>query len=167
MHWLRFAFLLLIVAFIQGSSLPDLVAVTKIGARPDFLLIFVVFFALHCYGYEAVITSFAIGLAADLATQTLGPYLISFGLCGAFLGSLRQLIAVRRTLHVIAAVIATGVAAGLLAQLLGLIKGQGWQSNFLGLLIGTAIYSGLLAPYVFSGLLGIMDWLGVKKYFTR
>ena len=125
MRWVRFAFLLLLVAFVQGGSLPDFVAL-KIGAKPDFLLIFLVFFALHCYGYEAVITSFAIGLAADIVSGSLRPYLISFGLCGAMLGGLRQFIAIRRTLHVIAAVAATGIVAGLLSQLLAFFKGQGW-----------------------------------------
>jgi rod shape-determining protein MreD len=168
MRWLRFSFLLLVVAFVQGSSLPDIVAVTKSGARPDFLLILLVFFALHCYGYEAVITSFAIGFAADIVNQAIGPYLISFGLFGAFLGSMRQVIAIRRTLHVVGTVVASGIAAGLLAQLLGLIKGQSWQPDTFSLLLGSAIYSGLLAPYIFSGLLSIIDWLGVKKYhFTR
>jgi rod shape-determining protein MreD len=148
--------------------LPDFVAVTKIGARPDLLLMLLVFFALHCYGYESVITSFAIGLAADIAAGSLGPYLISFCLIGAFLGGLRQFIAIRRTLHVVAVVAATGIATGFLAQIFGYFKGQGWPANSVGLLFGMAIYSGLLAPYIFSGLLNMIDWLGVKKYhFTR
>jgi rod shape-determining protein MreD len=167
MRWIRFSFLILVAAFVQGSSLPDLIAL-KLGAKPDFLLILLVFFALHCYGYEAVITSFAIGFAADIAAESLGPYFISFGLCGALLSGMRQIIAIRRTLHVIAAVAATGMIAGLLAYILALFKGQGWPSHAFSLLFGMAVYSGLLAPYFFSGLLAIIDWLGVKKYhFTR
>lgn len=167
MRWVRFAILLLLVAFVQGGKLPDFVAL-KIGAKPDFLLILLVFFALHCYGYEAVITSFAIGFAADIASGSLGPYLISFGLCGATLGNLRQFIAIRRTLHVIAAVAATALVAGLLTQLLTFFEGQSCPSGWFSLLLGMAIYSGLVAPYLFSALLSMIDWLGVKKYhFTR
>jgi rod shape-determining protein MreD len=163
MRWVRFSFLLLFAAFVQGSSLPDLIAL-KIGAKPDFLLIFLVFFSLHCYGYEVVITSFAIGLAADIASRSFGPYMISFGLVGALLSGLRQFFSVRRTLHVIGVVAATGIVAGLLAQLLGLFRGQNWQSGTFSLLFGSAVYSGVLAPYVFSAFLNMIDWLGVKKY---
>ena len=167
MHWIRFSFLILLVAFVQGGSLPDLIAL-KVGAKPDFLLILLVFFALHCYGYEAIITSFAIGVAADIAAESLGPYFISFGLCGALLSGMRQFIAIRRTLHVIAAVVATGIVAGMLAYILALFRGQGWPSHAFSLLFGMAAYSAFLAPYLFSGLLAIIDWLGVKKYhFTR
>jgi rod shape-determining protein MreD len=167
MRWVRFAFLLLLVAFVQGGSLPDVIAL-KIGAKPDFLLILLVFFALHCCGYEVIITSFAIGFAADIAAQSLGPYFISFGLCGALLSGMRQFIAIRRTLHVIAVVAATCIVAGLLAYILAFFKGQGWPSHAFSLLFGMAVYSGLLGPYLFSCLLAIIDWLGVKKYhFTR
>jgi rod shape-determining protein MreD len=167
MRWVRFAFLLLLVAFVQGGSLPDVIAL-RLGAKPDFLLILLVFFALHCYGSEAIITSFAIGVAADIAAESFGPYFISFGLCGALLSGMRQFIAIRRTLHVIAAVVATGMVAGLLAYILALFKGQGWPPHAFSLLFGMAVYSGLLAPYLFSGLLAMIDWLGVKKYhFTR
>lgn len=167
MRWLRFSFLLLAVTFIQGSNLPNFVAITKSGAKPDFLLIFLVFFALHCYGYEAVIASFAIGLAADLVGPSIGPHLVAFGLCGVLLGGMRQVITIRRTLHVIAAVLITGFAAELLAQLLGLFRGQLWPQNGFSFLFGSAVYSAILAPYIFSALLSIIDWLGVKKYFTR
>jgi rod shape-determining protein MreD len=168
MRWLRFAFVIVLATFIQASGLPDFVAITRTGAKPDFLLILLVFFALHCYGYEAVITSFAIGLAADIASSALGPCLISFGLCGVLLNGLRQVIVIRRTMHVVGAVAVTGFAVELLSQLLGLIKGQGWPPNAFSQFFGTAVYSGLLAPYVFSGLLAMVDWLGIKKYhFTR
>jgi rod shape-determining protein MreD len=167
MHWLRFAILLFVAALIQGSLLPGLIAL-KNGAQPDLLVIFLAFFALHCYGYEAVITSFAIGLAADVINQPIGPHIVSFGLIGAVVGGLRNYIAVKRTFHIIATVAAVGIAAELLARLLELLTGQEWHSNTFSLLVGGAVYSGLLAPYFFSGLLMIIDWLGVKKYqFTR
>lgn len=163
MHWIRFSFLVLFAAFVQGSSLPDLIAL-KIGAKPDFLLIFLVFFSLHCYGYEVVITSFAIGLAADLVSRSFGPYMISFGLIGALLSGLRQFFSVRRTLHVVGIVAATGIVAGVLAHILGLFRGQGWQSGTFSLLFGSAVYSAFAAPYLFSALLAMIDWLGIKKY---
>jgi rod shape-determining protein MreD len=168
MRWLRFSFLILLAALIQASTLPEMVALTRSGAHPDFLLILLVFFALYCYGYEVVITCFAIGFAADVANSVLGPYLLAFGICGVLLSGLRQFIAVRRTFHIIGVVVVITFVTELFAHMIGFLKGQGWQSGGFSFLFGSAIYSGLLAPYIFSALLAIIDWLGVKKYhFTR
>ncbi len=168
MRWMRFSFLILFAAFLQASSLPELIAVTKNGARPDFLLILLVFFSLYCYGYEMVIACFAIGFAADIANSILGPYLLAFGIGGVLLSGLRQFIAVRRTFHIIGVIIAVSLATELFAHLVGLIKGQAWNSGTFSFLFGSAIYSGIIAPYIFSALLAIIDWLGVKKYhFVR
>ena len=94
MRWFRFAFLILIATILQ-TSLIDIIAVTAADIRPNLLLILLVFFAVHCKSSDAIITSFTIGLAADIISPAMGPQIISFGLFGTLLTELHQTIVIR------------------------------------------------------------------------
>ncbi len=111
MRWLRFAVLILAATILQ-TSLTGIIAVTRANIKPDLLLILLVFFAVRCNSTDAVITSFAIGFAADLAGPTLGlmgPRTISFGLIGTLVSDLHNVISTRRVVYQAIAILLVGV----------------------------------------------------------
>ena len=163
MRWLRFAVLILLFTFIQGSNLPQLLKL-EIGATPDFLLILLAFFAIRADGREAVVTSFAIGIAADIISPYMGPHIIAFGLFGTVLNNLKKLIIVQRMSHNVVAVLAVGIAAQTFSELLAIFQSHISFSQIVFDSFGTAVYSALLAPYIFSLLVTISGWLGLKRY---
>ncbi|MEA3227269.1 MAG: hypothetical protein U9Q07_15070, partial [Planctomycetota bacterium] len=59
MRWFRFAILILAVTIVQKGML------AHFQFKPDLLLVLLVFFAVYCGTYEAIISSFAIGFAAN------------------------------------------------------------------------------------------------------
>ena len=127
MRWFRFAGLILLVMVVQASVLANL------NSGPNLLLVLVVFFCIYCDLDEAIITSFAIGFAADLSgsSMPMGPQTLSFGLLGTALAYLRR------------------VVNGALAQFLALFKGQAFTAKTWGILLGIAVYSGVVGPFLF------------------
>lgn len=98
MHWIRFAVLIVAATILQTSFL-GVAWVISPDIRPDLLLILLVFFAVQTEGNDAVITSFIIGFAADLANPTaglMGPRIISYGLFGTLLNTLHNVVSLRR-----------------------------------------------------------------------
>src|SRR3990170_1967232 len=120
MRWFRFAGLILLVMVVQASVLANL------NSGPNLLLVLVVFFCIYCDLDEAIITSFAIGFAADLSgsSMPMGPQTLSFGLLGTALAYLRRVVNVRNMPSQALAIFAVALLAGALAQFLALFKGQ-------------------------------------------
>ena len=163
MHWLRFTLILLLVSLLQASGLSDAISVTALHIKPNFLLILLVFFAVNCDAYDAVIASFAIGFAADITGAFMGPFFLAFGILGSVLAHIRQVILLRRTLHQAIIILVVGFLAGIIAQLLALFKVPAGLSYGFWLLTGTALYSALawfLVKWVVDGL---GRWIGVGK----
>jgi len=146
MRWFRFAVLILFVTVLQASVLANL------NVSPDLLLILLVFFCIYCNSTEAIITSFAIGFAADLIgspTMPMGPATISFGLFGTLLAHLHRLISIRKMPYQAVAIFATALLAGALAHLLAFLKGHALSPNIITILLGMALCSGLVGPFLF------------------
>jgi rod shape-determining protein MreD len=163
MRWVRFAVLVAIVTFIQASHVLDWVALSRFDVKPDLLLLMVIFYSLNAEGYEAVIAAFSLGLAADIISSSLGPYILTFGLCGSLLSNMHHFIAIKKTMHTVATVFFCGIATGVIAGMLMHLKGHDSAHLFVRV-FGISAYSAIISPYVFSGL-GIMsNWLGVKRY---
>jgi rod shape-determining protein MreD len=156
MHWPRFAVLVLLITLIQKSWI-DAIAVTNLRVTPDLLLIALVFFAIRGSETEAIITSFSLGFAADMAAAgfSLGPQIISFGLFGTGLAYLHRLISIKKISQEAITVFVVGLCAGCLAWLLALVAGQSPKSGGMGALIGTSLYSAVLGPVLFL----FLDWL--------
>ena len=98
MRWFRFAVLTVVATILQTSFL-GAVWVVNPEITPNLLLILLVFFAIHSESNDAVISSFIIGFAADLASPAaglMGPRIISFGLFGTLLSNLQDVISLRR-----------------------------------------------------------------------
>lgn len=152
MRWLRFAVFILIVTVLQASMLLDFIAVTTLNIKPDLLLIFLVFFAIHCNTTDAIIISFVIGFAADISigpAMGMGSQTISFGLFGTALAYLTRVIAVKKYPYQALAIFITASLVATLVHFLSLLKGQSVVSNIFTTIMGTALYSALVGPFLF------------------
>lgn len=159
MRWFRFAVLVLFVTVLQ-TSLVDIITVTTADIKPDLLLILLVFFATYCKGTEAIITSFAIGFAADIIGSAMGPQTISFGLFGTLLADLHRIIAIRKLPYQSLVIFITGFLTAALAYFLTFLKAEPAISNTYAKLFWTPLYSAILGPFLF---LPVEWWMRIKK----
>ena len=160
MRWIRFAVLILVVTILQ-ASLVDIIAVTRLNIKPDFLLILLVFFSIRNNTSEAIISSFAIGFAADIIGSAMGVRMISFGLFGTLLAYLNGIIAIRKMPYQSAAIFITGFLAGVLAHFLTLFKGQQIEQNIYAVIFWTSLYSSIVGPFLF---LPTAWWMRIKTH---
>jgi len=166
MQWIRFA-LLVLLATIMQTSLAGIVAVTSNAIKPDLLLILLVFFATHCNATDVVITSFAIGFAADIASPTyglIGPQMVSFGLTGTLLLDLSRVVSIKRMPHQVLAIFITGFVASLLAYLLTLLRAHASTSNIYIDAVWKPLYSAIVGPFL---LLPIGWWMRISRNRRR
>ena len=150
MRWFRFAIFICFVTLVQAGILAYL------NIKPDLLLIILVFFAIYCSTTDAVITSFAIGFAADIIGSSMGPQMISFGLFGTALAYLHRVVAIRKMPYQALAVFIMGVLAGVLAHLLTYLKGLPTTPEFHTFLFKTSVYSALAGPFLFLPIAWLM-----------
>ncbi len=150
MKWVRFAVLICFFAVLQADLL-KVVAVTSLNIKPDLLLVLMVFFAFFAGTTDAVVTSFAIGFAADIVASgfPMGTRTISFGLIGTVLAYLHSVIAIRQMLHQAIAVFIAGFLTGILSLFLTFLTGQQTVPNVYSVILGTSLYSGLIGPFLF------------------
>lgn len=88
MRWLTFLILAAVTLTLQ-STLG--VRLALFGARPDWILVVVVFFALHAPHRDAVLGATLIGFGADLMTlEPLGLLALSYGLVAMLVVSVRE-----------------------------------------------------------------------------
>ena len=140
MRWIRFAILIIFIMLIQDGLL------SKLRIHPDLLLIMLVFFAVHGTISDAIITSFAIGLASDLIASTpVGAGIISFGLVGTGLAYLQQTISLRKTPFQAIAIFVAGVLCAILILFLSYLK--------------TPVAGDFFRLFVYSSLYPPMKWL--------
>jgi rod shape-determining protein MreD len=164
MRWSRFAIFILAVTTVQASIILDWLAVTNLNIKPDLLLILVVFFAVRCRRYDAIIISFAAGLAADLIGPPMGPHIISFGLFGSLLAHLRSLVIINNMFHQVTTIFFTGLAIESLARFLASLTGQPMTVNAGGLIFGTALYSAVIWFFLGWFFSASLRWMGIKKH---
>ncbi|MHC4159768.1 MAG: rod shape-determining protein MreD [Planctomycetota bacterium] len=160
MHWFRFAVFVLAAAVLQ-AGLVDIVAVTSLNIKPDLLLILLVFFAIYSSTFDAIITSFVIGFAADIIMvgSPMGPRMISFGLFGTVLAYLNRVVTIKKMPYQSAAIFITALLAGTLAHLLASFRGEPTSSNVYAFIFGTSLYSSLVGPFLF---LPSAWWMRIK-----
>ncbi|MDO6993835.1 rod shape-determining protein MreD [Brachyspira innocens] len=115
----------LILLLIQSSPAYDLIRVA-LGAKPDLLLIFLVFISFRYGSFDGIIYGFIIGLLQDIVSSgTFGSYAIIFLNIGFFVGFFNTRIFIKQ------------IAAGIFVTLVGyLIK-------IIALFLVTSIYSDL------------------------
>jgi len=158
MLWFRFAVSVIVVTVLQA----DLVGIIAVGnARPNLLIILLVFFAVYCKTTEAIISSFVIGFAADVIGSAMGPQMISFGLAGTLLAYLHRVIAVRKMPYQSATIFIVAFSTGMLAYYLNLLRGQAHIPEIHMAIFGTALYSAIVGPFLF---LPCAWWMRVKTH---
>jgi len=165
MYWIRFCVLTVGTLVVQ-ASLGDVVAVTSRGIRPDLLLILMVYFAVHGLPSDAVLTSFGIGLGNYLIGWTVGPQMLSFGLCGTLLSHVRQTIVIRKAPHQSLAILAAGVATSALTRILAQVKGVPVPDAPLDQMLWGPLYSAIIGPAIWVPLEWVMR-LQDKRYRLR
>jgi len=166
MRWFRFAVFISLITVLQASLLLDIIAVTRLGIKPNLLLILLVFFAIYCSTTNAIITSFIIGFVADISIgSAMGSQTISFGLFGTALAYLHRVIAIRKIPYQSLAIFITAFMTGTLAHFLALLKGQSPVSNIYTAILGTALYSAIVGPFLF---LPAAWWMRIRTHrFSR
>ncbi len=115
---------------------------------PDLFIILVVFFAVYCDPYNAVIMSFTIGFAADIAGSTIGPHMISYGVMGTVLSDLNRFMSLRKMSYQAVAIFLTGTLAAILTHILAGLQGHGLSGPQSSILWGP-IYSAVVGPFLF------------------
>ena len=148
MRWFRFAGLILFVTVVQASVLANL------DTGPNLLLILMVFFCIYCDPKDAIISSFAIGFAADLIgspmpLMPMGSHTLSFGLFGTGMAYVHRVLNVRNVPSQALAIFTVGLLAGALVLSLSLLKGHAITAKAWGGLLGIAVYSGIVGPFLF------------------
>jgi rod shape-determining protein MreD len=144
MRWLRFAVLIILATILQAGVL------VNFRIRPDLLLVLLVFFAVHANTYQAIITSFTIGLAADVSMgAAMGPQIISFGLFGAILAYLHRVITIRRSTHQALAIFILALLTAGAAHLLNLLKTHPVVLD-MRTLFWSACCSAVIGPFLFT-----------------
>ncbi len=90
MRWIPFLLLAVVVLTLQTAVAPRL---ELFGARPDWLLVVVVFFALHAPPRDAAIAAWIAGGCADLMTiERLGLLALSYLLVAVAVTSVREVL---------------------------------------------------------------------------
>lgn len=151
MRWLRFAVLVLVAAILQ-TTFVDMIWILNANIKPDLLLILLVFFAVRCDPTDAVIASFAIGFAADLASPTagfMGPRILSFGVFGTLLNDLHNVFAIQRLPFQGAAIFVMGIVTALASHLLAYLRAEPAGFSIARQCFWQPALSGVIGPFVF------------------
>jgi len=129
----------------------DFVRIGSSDARPDLVLLAVIFIAIHAPRDAALLGAFGIGLVKDMTSLSpLGLYAIAYSLVAMFTVSTQELVyRAHPVTHVM-----LGLAGSLLAGAVVLIHGwiKGPPASFAEV-FGSALYTALLAPLV----LGVLN----------
>jgi len=158
-HWLRFTILVLAASILQ-TNLVEVCAITSAQIKPNLLLILLAFFSIYCNPHDVIITSFIIGLCADLIGPTIGPQMISYGIIGTLVAELRQFIVLNKIPLQMMAIGVAGFLTAALAASLYPIKDVSLSVNLHGYLLWQPLYSAFIGPFLFAGIAFIM---GIRR----
>jgi rod shape-determining protein MreD len=159
MQWLRFAALVLVTVLLQ-VNFTGLLDFTGLGIRPDLLLILVVFFGTFASSYDGIISSFILGLSADLIGPAMGPQTLSFGILGSLLAWANRALTVRKMPLQSLTIFVMAVLTGVLTRLLAHLRGPAAPAWSWYILFGTAVYSAVLGPFIF---IPAAWWMRIRK----
>ena len=160
MRWFRFAFLITAAAVLQSSALLGTISLTDMHIKPDLLLILLVYFAINCDSYDAIICSFAIGFAADITGAAIGPHFIGFGVLGAALAHIRKVILLKQTRQQAVTIFVMGILTYTLAAILIKFKIPSAAASMFKI-FAVSIYSAILWFLVKWLVRAAGKWLGV------
>jgi rod shape-determining protein MreD len=148
------------------TNLVEVCAVTSAQIKPNLHLILLAFFSIHATAYDVIITSFIIGLCADLAGPAIGPQMISFGIMGTLLAELRQFVVLGRIPQQMLAIGVVGCVTAALAALMYPVKGISLAVHWDHALLWQPLYSAIIGPFLFP-VLGLITGLRPAKAVPR
>ena len=164
MRWFSFAMLVALLLVLQSTLAPRF---ELFGARPDWLLVAVVFFAMHVAPREAIIGSWILGLSADLMTiERLGLMAVTYALIAMAVVSVRDYLFRRQALTQFIVTVAACVAVRLAWTVYVRLLYDPAQSVLVSLIqnvVWGSIYTAAWAPIVHQSLLRISRTLGVPR----
>ena len=112
MRWYTFILFALLALVLQSSVAPRL---DVFGLRADWVIVIVVFFALHARSFDAVVCAWGFGAMADLMTiERMGLLSMSCALAALLVVSIREYVFKDRILTQVAVVFVTSVFVRLL-----------------------------------------------------
>ncbi len=164
MRWLTFAILAVLVLTLQAAVAPRL---EMYSARPDFLLIVVVFLGLHAPSRDAIVAAWVLGACADLMTiERFGVIALSYGLTAMAVTSFREYLfryhVVTQTAVTLTACLMVRTAWTIYYHLLYEVGGSLLTDWLTGAVIASA-YTAALAPFAFHVLLRMSRLLGIPR----
>jgi rod shape-determining protein MreD len=162
MRWLTFAILTVLVLTLQAAVAPRL---ELFSARPDFLLIVVVFLGLYAPSRDAMAAGWVLGVCADLMTiERFGVIALSYGLTAMIVTSLREYLfryrVVTQMIVTLTACLLVRTAWTMYYHLLYEARGPMLGDWLIGGVIVSA-YTAAFAPFVFRLLLSMSRPLGI------
>lgn len=166
MRWIPLLVILYLGAVVQTTIAP-LIEIKAI--RPDLLVIVAIFYALYAPRYDAMLACWGVGFLIDLTSisyqthSNIGVHALGMGLAGILVVALRDYTVqdspLTQMMYCFAAkLLITTVAVTHMAIVLEM---EGVLRRFLLFGFWEAVYTGLLAPYVFWGLRKLRGSLGV------
>ncbi len=164
MRWLTFAILTALVLTLQAAVAPRLELFT---ARPDFLLIVVVFLGLYAPSSEAIAAGWILGVCADLMTiERFGVIALSYGLTAMIVTSLREYLfryrVVTQTVVTLTACLLVRTTWTMYYHLLYEVREPLLTDWLIGGIIASA-YTAALAPFAFRVLRWLSRSLGIPR----
>ena len=163
MQWLAFLITAILTVTVQTTLAP---ALTVGGVRPDFILIAVIFFALHGRGLDAVIAGWALGFAADLqSVQRFGLMALCYALVAYGVYAIRPYLFRRHPLAHFLVTFVSGLLVYSLLLSVTRIEAAMWGGSARGgwgLAFWVSLYSACFAPFVQRLLLMFSSALGLE-----
>ena len=164
MRWLTFAILTVLVLTLQAAVTPKL---ELFSARPDFLLIVVVFLSLYAPSSNAIAAGWVLGVCADLMTiERFGVIALSYGLTAIIVTFLREYLfryrVVTQTAVTLTACLLVRTAWTMYYHLLYEARGPMLADWLIGGVVVSA-YTAALAPFAFRLLLSMSRPLGIAR----
>ena len=164
MRWLTFLLLMVIALTLQSALAPRL---EVFGVRPDWLLVVVVFFAMHATARDATFGAWLIGGCADLLTvERLGLLALSYGLAALAVLSVREYLFRHRVwpqfLVTLGACLLIRLAWTVYCRALYDPAGSLWV-DLMGGIVMVSLYTALWAPVVHWVLLPMWRTLGLPR----
>lgn len=153
MHWVSFFILLYLAAVVQSTVAP---AAAIHHARPDFMVILAVFYALMAPGQDAVLACWIVGLMMDLMSlgyegrANVGLHAASLGAAGWLIVRVRSLTLRESVGTQLFFTFSATAAVSMLAGAYMMYAARAWNlwAQVVGQSLFTAAYTAMLAPYL-------------------
>lgn len=164
MRWLTFVILAVLALTLQAAVAPRL---ELFSARPDFLMIVVVFLGLYAPSRDAIAAAWVLGACADLMTiERFGVIALSYGLTAMAVTSYREYLfryhVMTQTAVTLTACLMVRTAWTMYVHLLYELRGPLLTDWLTGGVVASA-YTAALAPFAFPVLLRMSQWLGIPR----